>query len=119
MGTTTRSTHSRATQRTLATVAALALAATAALVKPQFGVVLIPIVAAVLIKRHLLRAGSGPRRQPWAPARLARWLGGHQGPIRLLTAFLAAWSAFFVLALPFGMGSAAHKCASACSRSSS
>ncbi len=83
---------------------AAALAATAALVKPQFGVVLIPIVAAVLIKRHLLRSGSGPRNAPWAPARLARWLGDHQGPIRLLTAFVAAWLAFFVIALPFGMG---------------
>ena len=48
---------------------AAAFAATAALVKPQFGVVLIPIVAAVLIKRHLLRSGSGPRQAPWAPRR--------------------------------------------------
>ncbi len=83
---------------------AAAMAATAALVKPQFGVVLIPIVAAVLIKRHLLQAGSGPRNEPWAPRRLRAWLGSHQGPIRLLTAFVAAWAAFFVIALPFGMG---------------
>ena len=83
---------------------AAAFAATAALVKPQFGVVLIPIVAAVLIKRHLLRSGSGPRHQPWAPARLAGWLSAHQGPVRLLTAFAAAWAAFLVIALPFGMG---------------
>ena len=83
---------------------AAALAATAALVKPQFGVVLIPIVAVVLLKRHLLQAGSGPRKQPWAPPALARWLSREQGPIRLLTAFVAAWVAFFVIALPFGMG---------------
>ena len=83
---------------------AAAFAATAALVKPQFGVVLIPIVAAVLIKRHLLRSGSGPRHEPWAPRRLAAWLSTHQGPIRLLTALVAAWAAFFVIALPFGMG---------------
>jgi len=83
---------------------AAALAATAALVKPQFGVVLIPIVAAVLVKRHLLQVGSGPRRRPWAPARLADWLSSEQGPLRLLTAVLAAWAAFFVIALPFGMG---------------
>ena len=83
---------------------AAALAATAALVKPQFGVVLIPVVAAVLLKRHLLRSGSGPRHQPWAPAPIAGWLSGHQGPIRLVTAFAAAWIAFFVIALPFGMG---------------
>ena len=83
---------------------AAAMAATAALVKPQFGVVLIPIVAAVLIKRHLLQAGSGPHNEPWAPRRLRAWLGWHQGPIRLLTAFVAAWAAFFLIALPFGMG---------------
>ena len=83
---------------------AAALAATAALVKPQFGVVLIPIVAAVLLKRHLLQVGSGPRHRPWAPARLAAWLAREQGPARLLTAFAAAWLAFFLIALPFGMG---------------
>ena len=83
---------------------AAALAATAALVKPQFGVVLIPLVAAVLLKRHLLQVGSGPHRRPWAPAGLARWLAREQGPLRLLTAFAAAWVAFFVIALPFGMG---------------
>ncbi len=83
---------------------AAALAAAAALVKPQFGVVLIPLVLFVLLKRHLVRKGSGPRKQPWAPAPLARWLAREQGWPRLLTAFLAAWVAFFVLALPFGMG---------------
>ena len=83
---------------------AAALAAAAALVKPQFGVVLIPLVLFVLLKRHLLRVGSGPSRQPWAPTPLARWLAHEQGWPRLLTAFLAAWLAFFMLALPFGMG---------------
>ncbi len=83
---------------------AAALAAAAALVKPQFGVVLIPLVAFTLIKRHLVRPGSGPRHAPWAPHTLASWLTRHQGPLRLLTAILAAWVAFFALALPFGMG---------------
>ena len=83
---------------------AAALAATAALVKPQFGVVLIPLVAFVLIKRHLLQPSSGPRNRPWAPEPLARWLERSQGPLRLVTAFAAAWLAFFVIALPFGMG---------------
>ncbi|HSH21475.1 MAG TPA: hypothetical protein VK992_02505, partial [Candidatus Caenarcaniphilales bacterium] len=40
---------------------AAALAVLAALVKPQFGVVIAPIVAAVLLRRHLLAPGSGPR----------------------------------------------------------
>lgn len=83
---------------------AAALAATAALVKPQFGVVLIPLVAFVLVKRHLLHPGSGPRQRPWAPAALAGWLAGEQGWPRLVTAFAAAWAAFFALALPFGLG---------------
>ena len=76
----------------------------AALVKPQFGVVLIPLVAFVLVKRHLLRPGSGPRHRPWGPQALASRLARHQGPLRLLTSILAAVVAFFVLALPFGMG---------------
>ncbi len=83
---------------------AAALAATAALVKPQFGVVLIPLVLFVLLKRHLVRPGSGPRRRPWAPAALAAWLARQQGWPRLLTAFAAAWVAFLMVALPFGMG---------------
>ena len=83
---------------------AAALAATAALVKPQFGVVLIPLVAFVLIKRHLVRPGSGPRHRPWAPQPLAGWLARQQGPLRLLTSFAFAWLLFFIVALPFGMG---------------
>ena len=83
---------------------AAALAVAAALVKPQFGVVLLPLVAFVLVKRHLLRPGSGPRHRPWGPQALASSLARHQGPLRLLTSILAAVVAFFVLALPFGMG---------------
>ncbi|MEA2026915.1 MAG: hypothetical protein U9O18_09500, partial [Chloroflexota bacterium] len=83
---------------------AAALAVAAALVKPQFGVVLIPLVLFVLLKRHLVRPGSGPRHRPWAPEPVAGWLAREQGWLRLLTAFAAAWAAFFIVALPFGMG---------------
>ncbi len=83
---------------------AAALAAVAALVKPQFGVVLLPLVAFVLIKRHLVLPGSGPQRAAWAPAPLAGWLARQQGPLRLLTAAATALVAFLVVALPFGMG---------------
>ena len=55
---------------------AAALAVVAALVKPQFGVVLLPLVAVVLLKRHLFRPGSGPRHPPWAPAVAGRLAGG-------------------------------------------
>jgi hypothetical protein len=83
---------------------AAVLAATAALVKPQFGVVLIPLVAFVLVKRHLLRPGSGPQHRPWAPPALARWLHGQQGWPRLLTSLTAALVTFYVISLPFGFG---------------
>ena len=46
---------------------ATAMAALALLVKPQFGVVLIPIVAIVLLRRHLLAPGSGPRNKVLLP----------------------------------------------------
>ena len=45
-----------------------------------------PWSAFVLIKRHLVRPGSGPRHAPWAPQTLAAWLTREQGPLRLLTA---------------------------------
>ena len=83
---------------------AAAMAATAAVVKPQFGVVLIPLVVFMLLKRHLVRPGSGPRQRPWAPASIAAWLSTQQGWPRLITASVAALGAFFLLALPFGMG---------------
>jgi hypothetical protein len=83
---------------------AAALAATAAVVKPQFGVVLIPLVAFMLVKRHLARPGSGPHHPPWGPDAIAGWLERHHGPVRLLTSLAAALAAFFVLALPFGLG---------------
>lgn len=83
---------------------AAAMAALAALVKPQFGVVLLPLVALVLLKRHLLRVGTGPRHAPWAPRALSAWLSERQGPVRLATSALAAAGLFFLVALPFGMG---------------
>ena len=84
---------------------AAALAATAAVVKPQFGVVLIPLVAFVL--RQAPPAATRHRAHATAPGRRRRCAAGlsaEQGWPRLVTAFAAAWVAFFVLALPFGMG---------------
>ncbi len=76
----------------------------AALVKPQFGLVLIPLVAVLLIRRHLLRPGSGPRRSPWGPSWLRGWLAREQGWPRLITSAVVALVTFHVVALPFGMG---------------
>ncbi|MEZ4596127.1 MAG: hypothetical protein R3C32_04360 [Chloroflexota bacterium] len=76
----------------------------AALVKPQFGVVLVPLVAVLLLRRHLFRPGSGPRHDPWGPSWLRGWLAREQGWPRIVTSGVVALGAFHVLALPFGMG---------------
>ncbi len=81
-----------------------ALLAVAALMKPQFGIVLAPIVVGVLISRHLLRRGSAPRNRPWGPAAIRPWLAAEQGPLRLVTAGLAFVLVFLAIALPFGIG---------------
>ncbi len=84
--------------------AAAALGAISVLVKPQDGIVLF-VIAPVLVRRHLLRVGSGP--MPLIGGRLAavdRTLDGllrEQGPIRLGTSALAASLALIVPLLPF------------------
>jgi predicted membrane-bound dolichyl-phosphate-mannose-protein mannosyltransferase len=83
---------------------ATALAAVAALVKPQFGVVLVPIVVFILVKRHLVRPGSGPLHPSFGPPAIAGWLERTQGPARLVTSALTGLAIFHLLALPFGMG---------------
>lgn len=82
---------------------AAVMAVLAALVKPQFGVVLIPLVGIVLLRRHLLWPGTGPAQPPWGPSRAASWLRRHQGPERLLTSLLVGLAVFHLLALPFGL----------------
>ena len=76
----------------------------AALIKPQFGLVLIPLVAVMLLRRHVFRPGSGPRRAPWGPAPLRGWLAREQGWRRIITSAIVALVTFHVVALPFGMG---------------
>jgi dolichyl-phosphate-mannose--protein O-mannosyl transferase len=75
----------------------------AALVKPQFGIVLAPVVGAVLLRRHLISPGSGPRVRPALPASLADALGRHQGPVRLATSAVVAVIVFLALLAPFGL----------------
>jgi Gpi18-like mannosyltransferase/predicted membrane-bound dolichyl-phosphate-mannose-protein mannosyltransferase len=83
---------------------AAAMAVMAALVKPQYGIVMIPLVLFVLIRRHVVEPGSGPRHRPLIGGRIGAWLLLHQGPIRIVTTFVAAWGMFFLIALPFRMG---------------
>jgi Gpi18-like mannosyltransferase/predicted membrane-bound dolichyl-phosphate-mannose-protein mannosyltransferase len=82
---------------------AAALAVLAALVKPQFGVVAGPIVAAVLLRRHLLAPGSGPRERPWAPVPVARWLSQEQGLIRIVSSAAVGLITMLVVLTPFGL----------------
>ncbi len=83
---------------------ATALAVLAALVKPQFGFVAVPLVGVVLLRRHLFLVGSGPRGAPWGPALLRRWLTRTQGPLRLLSSLLVGAGTFLLFALPFRLG---------------
>ena len=83
---------------------AVALAAFSVLVKPQDAIVLV-VVIPVLVRRHLLRAGSGP--VPVLGPRLAaldRRLGGmllEQGPVRLGTSAVVAGLALILPIVPF------------------
>ena len=79
------------------------LAVLAGLIKPQFGVVLAPIVAVVLLRRHLIARGSGPVRRPWLPAWLAARAQRTQGPVRILTSAGAALAVLLLVIAPFGL----------------
>ncbi len=84
--------------------AAAAMGALSILVKPQDAIVL-AVIAPVLVRRHLLRVGSGPA--PALGRRLSgldRALGGlllEQGPVRLGTSAVAAGLAMILPLLPF------------------
>jgi dolichyl-phosphate-mannose-protein mannosyltransferase len=89
---------------------ATVLAVLSVLVKPQDAVCLV-VVVPVLVRRHLLRVGTGP--QPDLGARMAAAdarLGGlflEQGPIRLATSLALGALVGIVLLLPFDIESLA------------
>jgi len=73
----------------------------AALIKPQLGI-LIPIVAAVVIRRALWPQGAyGEEPAPTDGA--TRWERTVRGPIRILTTGLAGLGTALVLSIPFGL----------------
>jgi Gpi18-like mannosyltransferase len=100
---------------TLLTVAALVrgnsegssvLAVLAALIKPQFGILLLPVVGIVLVRRHLWRPGSGPRHEVLLRDRLpsiGRWLATEQGPLRLVSSALISFAVLLLLIVPFSL----------------
>ena len=82
---------------------ASAMAVVAALVKPQYGVVLVPLVGVVLLRRHLFDHGpSATRHRPLVRC-AAGWLG-NRGPGGWLARRCRRLVVFFAMALPFGMG---------------
>ncbi len=77
-------------------------AVVAGLVKPQFGIVLAPLLAGVLLRRHLLAPGSGPRPGR-LPGSVRDWLVHEQGPWRLVSSAAASMLAVVVLITPFSL----------------
>jgi Gpi18-like mannosyltransferase len=94
--------------------AAAGTAVLATLIKPQYGIVLF-VVGFVLLGRHLLRPGSGPRPRPRHPlaVRLNEALGGwftaEQGPWRLVSSGAVGLLVLFVLITPFDLAELAAK----------
>ena len=79
------------------------LAVLAALTKPQFGVVVLPVVAIVLLRRHLLRPGTNPRNHVLLPARFAGWFETEEGIWRLVSSAVSALVVLLLLLAPFSM----------------
>lgn len=73
------------------------IAVVAALIKPQFGVVLIPLVGPVLLKRYTVS-----RDMLHAPLTPASWIA-RDGPLRILTSIALATIVFYVLVTPFSL----------------
>jgi Gpi18-like mannosyltransferase len=94
--------------------AAAGTAMLATLVKPQYGIVLF-VVGFVLLGRHLLQPGSGPRPVPRHPlaVRLNEALGGwftaEQGPWRLVSSGAVALLVLFAVITPFDLAEFAAK----------
>ena len=82
---------------------ASALAVIAALIKPQFGIVLLPLVGIVLLRRHLFRPGSNPRHAVLAPKRLRAWFESEQGLWRLVSSAAVSLLVLIIGIAPFSL----------------
>ena len=79
------------------------LAAIAALIKPQLGI-LIPIVAIVVIRRALWPKGAyGNEERPEPAEGTTGWEQRVRGPIRILTTGAAGFLTTILVSLPFGL----------------
>jgi dolichyl-phosphate-mannose-protein mannosyltransferase len=79
--------------------AAAATAVLASLVKPQFGLVLAPLVCIVLVKRHLIIH----RESPTSASPIPMAFLADNGPIRLLSSICVGTALFYILVAPFGL----------------
>jgi hypothetical protein len=75
----------------------------ALLIKPQFGVVALPLVGIVLLRRHVFRASEQPRNRVLVPAQLRGWFEDERGPWRLVSSAVAALVAMLILIVPFSL----------------
>ncbi|HXX61121.1 MAG TPA: phospholipid carrier-dependent glycosyltransferase [Candidatus Sulfotelmatobacter sp.] len=82
--------------------AAVGFAVVAALVKPQFGIVLAPLIGVTLLRRHLFLIGSGPRATA-VPGVLRSWVVEEQGVWRLVSCAAVGAVVLFALITPFGL----------------
>lgn len=78
--------------------ATAAIATVALLIKPQYGVILIPIVSVILFRRHVLSSGVTQ-----AIRNISYWTRP-QGPLRVLTACMLSSGIFYILVTPFNLG---------------
>ena len=74
---------------------AASVAVISALLKPQFGIVLMPLIGIVLLRRHL----AGLSTSQTSPS-ISYWIRRH-GPIRILTSMVVGAMVFYALVLPF------------------
>jgi len=81
---------------------ATAMTVVAGLVKPQYGIVMLPILGAVLLRRHLLRPGSGPQ-VGGGPAFFRAWAAQEQGAWRLVSSAAVGALVLLLLIAPFGL----------------
>ena len=98
---------------TLVTVAALvrgnsegasALAVLAALIKPQFGIVLLPIVGIILLRRHLLEAGIGSAQPGSGTGGCSKtWFETEQGAWRLVSSAVVSLAVLLIVITPFSL----------------
>jgi Gpi18-like mannosyltransferase len=79
------------------------LAIVAAVIKPQFGVLVLPIVGVVLLRRHLVQPDEQPRNQVLLPARLRGWFEYERGPWRLVSSAVVALLVLIVIIVPFNL----------------